>query len=238
MRQLKDKHGIDELLFEDDNITLDIQRAERIFDFMIEERFGFKWDTPNGVAAFALTERLIDKMKEAGCYKLNFAIESGNQEVLDKLIKKPLDLKKVKSLIRYAQKIGLEVGIFLVLGMPGEKLEQMWDSFRFAKEVGIYNPFVSIATPYPGSELYSLCLEKGYIPKDYSLDNLHIKSFSIATEDWTGKDIKKICQQSYFFLRRSYYKSHPFLLIKKIIQKLFTNPVNLIKEFFSAIYIR
>lgn len=238
MKELKDTYGIEELLFEDDNVTLDVKRAEEIFDLMIKERLDFKWDTPNGVAAFALNERLIKRMKEAGCYKLNFAIESGNQGVLNNLIKKPLNLKKVKTLIKYAKGIGLDVGIFLILGIPGETLDQMWDSFRFAKEVGIYNPFVSVATPYPGSELYSLCIEKGYIPKDYSFDNLHIKSFSIATEDWTGKDIKKICQQSYFFLRRSYYKSHPLLLIKKIIQKLFSNPVNLIKDFFSAIYIR
>ncbi|MDP2923766.1 MAG: radical SAM protein [Candidatus Omnitrophota bacterium] len=237
MQQLRDRHGIEELLFEDDNVTLDVSRAERIFDLMTEEKFNFKWDTPNGVAAFALNERLIDKMKQAGCYKLNFAIESGNQEVLNNLIKKPLNLKKVKPLIKYAKSIGLDVGIFLILGVPGETLSQMWDSFRFVKEVGIYNPFVSIATPYPGSELYNLCLEKGYISKDYSLDNLHIKSFSISTENWTGEDIKKICQQSYFFLRREYYRSHPFLLFGKIIQKLFSNPIRLVKEIFSSIRI-
>lgn len=238
MRMLKDDYGIEELLFEDDNLTLDVQRAEKIFDLMIREKFNFVWDTPNGVAAFTLNERVIDKMKQAGCYKINFAIESGNQDVLNKLIKKPLILKKIKPLIRHAQKIGLDVGIFLILGIPGESLKQMWDSFRFARELDIYNPFVSVATPYPGSELYNLCIEKGYISKNYSLDNLHIRSFSIATENWTRGDIERILRQSYFFLRRSYYKSHPLLLIKKIVHKLLTNPRKLIKEIFQAVHIR
>ncbi|MBM3251237.1 MAG: radical SAM protein [Candidatus Omnitrophica bacterium] len=235
MRQLRDNYGIEELLFEDDNVTLDVPRAEKIFDLMVQEKFNFKWDTPNGVAAFALSEKLIWKMKESGCYKINFAIESGNQYVLNRLIKKPLLLEKVKPLIRYAQKIGLDVGVFLVLGTPGETLDQMWDSFRFSRDMGVYNPFVSIATPYPGSELYDICIKKKYIPKDYSFDNLYTKSFSIATEDWTGEDIRKICGKSYFFLKKGYYKSHPFLFIKKAIQKLLTNPKRLVREITQAI---
>ncbi|HDZ76842.1 MAG TPA: B12-binding domain-containing radical SAM protein, partial [Candidatus Omnitrophica bacterium] len=63
MRQLKEKFNIEELIFEDDNVTLDIRRAEQLFDSMIREKFNFAWDTPNGVAAFALNEKLIDKMK-------------------------------------------------------------------------------------------------------------------------------------------------------------------------------
>lgn len=238
MRQLKDVYQIDELLFEDDNLTLDVNRAEKLFDLMINEKFNFKWDTPNGVAAFAMNERLISKMQEAGCYKINFAIESGSQRVLSNLIKKPLDLKKIKPLVRHAKKIGLDVGIFLIFGIPGETKREMWDSLRFVRDIGVYDPFISVATPYPGSELYNLCIDKGFIPKDYSLDNLYIRSFSISTSDWTGDDIRKICKQSYFFLMRGFYMSHPGAFVKKIIQKLFINPGKLLKEAVFAIIMR
>ena len=79
------------------------------------------------------------------------------------------------------RKSGWMSNIFLIIGMPGETKEQMWDSFRLAEELEIYSPFISIATPYPGSELYDICREEKYIPDDFSLDNLFIRSFSIST---------------------------------------------------------
>lgn len=238
MRELKNKFGIKELMFEDDNVTLDMRRADKIFDLMIEEKMGFEWDTPNGVAAFALNEKLINKMKDAGCYQLNLAIESGNTEVLKNIIKKPLDLSKVKPMVEYARSIGLNVGIFLVLGMPGESLDQMWDSFRFSKELGIYTPFISIATPYPGSELYKICVENDYIPQNYSLDNLYISSYSISTKDWESEEVRRIFEEGQLYLQKAFYKKHPFLLIKKLIEKLLKDPFGLVRKCSIALKVR
>lgn len=231
MEEMKDRYGIEELMFEDDNVTLDVKRAEEIFDLMIERKLGFKWDTPNGTSAFALSERLIDKMKEAGCYRLNIAVESGNKEVLKNIIKKPVDLDKVARLVQHAKKIGLETNIFLIIGLPGETLNQMWDSYKFAKRLGLYNPFVSVATPYPGSELYEQCIEKGYIEERSVLDKLYITSFSISTEDWSGDDVRKTFRAGYDYLRAQYYRSHPLSFLSIGIKKLFTNP----KEFLERV---
>ena len=214
MKHIKEKYGIEEIMFEDDNVTLNVKRAERIFDLMIEEKLDLVWDTPNGVAAFALTESLVDKMKDSGCYCLNLALESGNQYVLDNVIKKPLKLERARELVRYAQSIRLQVGIFLIVGVPGETREQIWDSFRLAKELGIYSPFISVATPYPGSALYDSCREKGYIPDDFSLDDLYIRSFSISTENWTGEELRQVLKQGQKFLLRARMRRHPFEFLR------------------------
>ncbi len=230
MKRLKNDYGIKELMFEDDNVTLDIGRAERIFDLMVEEKLGFEWDTPNGVAAFSLNEPLIRKMKDAGCYQLNLAIESGNPDVLKNVIKKPLDLKKIKPLVEYARGVGLNVGIFLILGMPGETIKQMWDTFKFARSLKMYQPFISIATPYPGSELYKICLDKGYIKPDYSFDDLYIGSYSISTQDWNGEELKKVFEAGWLYLQKAFYAEHPVLLAKKISEKMFSDPVSMIRK--------
>lgn len=235
MYQLKNEYGIKELMFEDDNVTLDIARASRLFDAMIEEKLNFDWDTPNGVAAFALNNDLIAKMKDAGCYKLNIAVESGNQRVLSQIIKKPLNLKKVESLVKFAKRIGLEVGIFLILGLPGETIENMKESLCFAQRLGIYDPFISIATPYPGSDLYKLCLEKGYISNGYDFDKLFITSFSISTENWKSEDVKRVYRRGYLSFKRHFYIRHPFLCLKEIIKKLFSDPFGLIEKIAVAL---
>lgn len=230
MKHIKEKYGIEEIMFEDDNTTLDVQRAEKLFDLMIKEKLNFIWDTPNGIAAWTLSERLLDKMKESGCYKINLALESGSQYVLNNIIKKPLNLEKVKPLAKYAQKIGLEVSIFLIMGLPGEKEEQMKESFKLAAEMGIWHPFVSVATPYPGSELYDTCLKKGYLNKNFSLDDLFIRSFSISTEDWDGSDLKRIFKEGRKFLIFSYFKRQPLKFLMEYIQRFFVNPASFLKR--------
>jgi magnesium-protoporphyrin IX monomethyl ester (oxidative) cyclase len=215
MKQIKRDYGIEEIMFEDDNTTLNPTRAGRLFDLMVEEKLGFVWDTPNGISAFSLNEDLIDKMKACGCHGLNLALESGSQYVLDNIIKKPLKLEKAKRLARYAQDIGLNVRIFLIVGMPGETKGQIWDTFRLAKELEIYNPFISVATPYPGTELYDICRAKKYLPDDFSFDDLYIRAFSISTEDWTGEELREILARGQRFLSTSHLKKHPLSFFRK-----------------------
>ena len=230
MTMLKEKYDIEELMFEDDNLTMDIKRAEKLFDLMIENKLNFSWDTPNGVAAYVLTEKLLSKMKKSGCYKLNLALESGNQEVLNNIIKKPLDLNKIKPLIKFARDIGLEVGIYLIMGMPGETKDQIMDSFRLAKEMKIYDPFISIATPYPGTELYDLCAEKGYLKDNFSLDDLHIRSFSISAAGWDGGELRRIMEEGGGYLRAAKYKENKYLFLKDGFIDFIDNPITFIRK--------
>lgn len=203
MRLLKNKYGIQEIMFEDDNVTANPKRAKELFLGMAKEKFDFVWDTPNGVGAWNIDEEMIDLMKESGCIKLNFPVESGSQDVLNTIIKKPLNLEKVKALVKYCQKIKLDYGMFLVIGMPGEKISDIWQSFKFAVECGCYLPHVSIATPYPGTELFSICKANGYLAREFTLDDLFIRSFSIKTTDWSEKDLKKVYSRGmgYFKIR-------------------------------------
>lgn len=193
IRFLVDTYGVKELLFEDDNMLLNKKRALDIFDGMIKEKFDLIWRTPNGVAVRTLDEELLDKMKASGCYQLGLGIESGNKFVLDTIIKKPVDLERTLPLVKYARKLGMEVILFLVVGMPGETLEQMKDTFQFARSLGLYDAqHISIATPYPGSELYDLCKERGYFRRDFDYDNLSIRKPNIDTENWKGEDVLRL----------------------------------------------
>lgn len=220
LKFLKSEYGIEEIIFEDDNLTLDVKRAEKLFDLMIEEKLDLIWDTPNGVAAFALTAEIIKKMKDSGCYCVNFAIESGNQHDLDKVIKKPLDLKKVPPLINYAKKIGLEVGVFLVIGIPGQTSKSMKDSFKFAAKLRIYNPFISIATPYPGTELYEICEKNGYIAEDFDSGRLSIYNANINTPEFTARKLLKLRKSLCVYLIWQNRLHNPLKLLKDTVSKV------------------
>ncbi|MBT5470817.1 MAG: B12-binding domain-containing radical SAM protein [Nitrospina sp.] len=188
---LKKTYGVKEIMFEDDNVTANRKYAEELFNTMIEEKIDLKWDTPNGVGLWTLTEELLELMQKAGCVRINFPVESGDQEVLKNIIKKPLDLQRVKNLLKHCQKIKLDYGLFLVIGMPGEKISDIWTSFKFSAEAGCFSPHISIATPYPGTELYEQCKNEDYFSRDYSLSDLFISSFLINTPDWSETSLRK-----------------------------------------------
>ena len=220
MRLLKRDYGIEELMFEDDNVTLDVKRAEKIFDLMIEEKLDFCWDTPNGVAAFTLNKPLIKKMVDSGCYKINLALESGSQEHLTKNIKKPLRLVKMPAIVDYIRELGCDVGMFIVIGVPGETEEMMWESFRLAAKLRVFSPHISIATPYPGSELYDMSRQRGYIKKDFTLDDLFIRSFSLVTPEWDGAKLKRIYEAGRRWLLIQHFKKAPLSFIWKYLNIL------------------
>ena len=220
MRLLKEQFGVEEIMFEDDNVTANSKRATELFTRMIEEGFNFTWDTPNGVGVWSLTENILDLIKQSGCIKLNFPVESGAQHVLNNIIRKPLKLSKVKKLISYCKKIDLDYGMFLVMGLPGEKIEDMWQSFRFAAECGCYAPHISVATPYPGTKLFDECMQKGYFSRKFTLDDLFIRSFLIRTPDWDEHDLKKTLLKGHLYLRFRNLLSNPVSSFNRLIGKL------------------
>ena len=219
MSILRNKYGIEELMFEDDNVTANPKRAAQLFTRMIEEKFDFIWDTPNGVGIWSINESIIDLMKKSGCVKLNFPVESGSQHVLKNIIKKPLNLEMVKRLTKYCRSIGLPYGMFLVIGMPGETLKDMWTSIKFAADCGCYDPHISVATPYPGTVLFDDCNKKGYFAREFSLDHLFIRGFLIETPDWSGDDIRKLLNRGIIYLKFREVLTNP-QKIKWAFQKL------------------
>lgn len=220
MKLLKNQYDIEEIMFEDDNITANPNRAKELFSRMIEENFNFVWDTPNGVGVWSIDENIIDLMKRSGCINLNFPLESGSQYVIDNIIKKPVKLSRAKQLIEYCKKIGMKFSIFLVIGLPGEKIKDMWNSYRLAADCGCYNPNVSVATPYPGSQLLVDCIKNGYLTKKISFDDLHPRCFLIKTEDWDEHDIRKMLLKGRIYLKYRMLMKEPIQFMKWFYERM------------------
>lgn len=210
IRMLKDRYEIDEITFEDDNLILNRERAEKIFDLMIHEKMNLKWEVPNGIAVTALTKQLIKKMKESGCYRINFPVESGNQVVLDSIIRKPVKLKVVPDLVDYCRSLDIDVQIFLVIGTPGENESQIWDSIRFAERMGVFNPFISICMPLIGSEAYEKCVANGYFEEGFTLDSLSLERPCFSTPVLSADRLLALKQESQRYLLRKQLMRNPF----------------------------
>ncbi len=184
LEHLKRVYGVRHVQFEDDNLTYDIPRAKAIFQGMIDRQLDLAWTTPNGVALWRMDEETLRLMKQAGCYCTKFAVESGNQRVLSEVIKKPQRLESIIPLIRYARKIGIKVGSFFVVGLPGETRDEMLDSFRFPHRVKLDWAEYSIATPHHGTALRKICEEEGYL-HPHRDEDLYARKGLIETPEFT-----------------------------------------------------
>lgn len=163
IEQLQKDYGIKEIHFEDDNLTADKKWAAKLFDGMTERKFDVKWHVPSGMAAYTMSDELIRKMKASGCNAVTIAIESGNQYVLDKLMRKPLRLKTIPSLVKNIRKHGIDIRAFFLLGFPGETQDNMRDTLEYARSLELDWCIFSVTSPLPGTKIYDICVEKGYI---------------------------------------------------------------------------
>jgi anaerobic magnesium-protoporphyrin IX monomethyl ester cyclase len=220
MHFLKDKFGVEEIMFEDDNLTADAQRTHDLFTRMIDEKLNFVWDTPNGTGIWPLEEPILDLMQASGCINLNFPVESGNQRVLNYVIGKPLKLDKVVRLTKYCRTIGLNYGMFLVVGMPGERISEMWDSVHFAAECRAYSPHISVATPYPGTRLYETCVKNGYFARPFSLDDLFIRGYLIKTPEWDDNDLRVFLEKANLYLKFKHAVDEPMYGLNLLRRKI------------------
>jgi magnesium-protoporphyrin IX monomethyl ester (oxidative) cyclase len=185
-------YGVREVHFEDDNLTHDRARALQIFDGMVERGLRLAWAAPNGLAIHTLDDQLLEAMKASGCYRLHLAVESGDPEVLQRIIRKPLRLEKVPQIVAAAKRLGLEVDAFFVIGLPGETRDQIRRTFEYADRLQVDHVAFYIATPYPGTELEALCRAQGYISPGLSCDDLRVRRGNISTPEFTGAELERM----------------------------------------------
>jgi anaerobic magnesium-protoporphyrin IX monomethyl ester cyclase len=155
---LKEKYKIDEIFFGDDNLTMNIERADKLFDLMIKENFRVHWCARNGIRIDRLNEQLVSKMARSGGYVVGVGIETGNKEVM-KRIKKNVNLDNVKPMIKLLHKYGIKVSGFFMCGLLDETEKEMNDSIEFALQIPFDKIQVSPYTPYPGSEDFETVFE-------------------------------------------------------------------------------
>lgn len=175
IRLLVEHYGVRHLHIEDDNFTFRADRAQEICRKLIAAKLPLTWDTPNGIRADTLSEELIANMKASGCVGFDIAAESGDQEVLTKIVKKHLDLNVVERAAGLGQKAGLRVRCFFVIGFPGETKKNIERTIRFAqmlyRKYGC-SPMLNFATPLPGTELARIVEENGFLVSEIASANL------------------------------------------------------------------
>jgi anaerobic magnesium-protoporphyrin IX monomethyl ester cyclase len=188
----------------DDVMTLDISRVKEICRLLIDEGLnGVPWTTIHGIRADNADLELFRMMKEAGCKRVGFGVESGNQRVLD-IMKKGQTIEDVRRAFRQAKEAGLETIGFFIFGLPGENEETMEETIRVALELDPDLANFMIAAPFPGTELYQMILEGGHLfSHDWRDFAIHDEKARFALGEVTAELVERKWHEAYrrFYLR-------------------------------------
>jgi len=189
------KHKLKRINIQDDNFNISKERIIKICEGIVKNKYDITFSA-SGTYAPALDENVLTWLQKAGFRNIRLSIESGNQEILDKVIKKRIDLKTIPGIVRMAKKLGIIVEGAFIFGLPGETKETMRDSVNFAKHAGFDVIKYFIYQPFPNTEAYDICKEKGYITEDYDEENIFITGTNayVKTEDFTPEDVLKIAR--------------------------------------------
>lgn len=161
-KMLVEELGATEIGITDDIWNLDLKRAKELCRGLIESGLNrVPWITIHGMKVNHTDAELFRLMKQAGCKRVGFGVESGDEEILKRVVKKAQTPAQVRAAFRNARAAGLETMGFFIYGMPGENAETMDKTTRLALELDPDLANFMIATPYPGTELWNLVQREG-----------------------------------------------------------------------------
>ena len=157
----------------DDCFSLDIERANKICDLIINSGLDINFQCYNGLRVDRVNLDLLKKMKKTGFYFLAFGCESGNPEVL-KNIKKHITLDQVRNAVKWTKEAGIDSCVNFIIGHSTETYKQALDTLKFAKSLDCNYVNFSNLIPYPSTEAYRWISEHGtfLVDKENYLRNL------------------------------------------------------------------
>jgi radical SAM superfamily enzyme YgiQ (UPF0313 family) len=148
VRFIKDVYGIEAFNFQDDTFIVNKERVRNLCKLI--EPLGVTWRCLG--RAGLDTKDDYKRMRDSGCTQVAWGIESGSQEILDKM-NKNVTVSQNREVIQWAKELGILDRIFVMVGFPGETQETLDETKRFIEETDPSQFLASTFQPYPGTSV-------------------------------------------------------------------------------------
>jgi radical SAM superfamily enzyme YgiQ (UPF0313 family) len=198
-----------EFFFDDDTFTANLPRAREIAKRLAP--LGLTWSCNSRAN---LDEETIGQLRDGGLRLLLVGYESGSDDILAR-VKKGVTTEEMRRFTVACHRAGVLIHGTFVLGLPVETPETIERSIRFAQELDVFSIQVSLAAPYPGTELYELARQHGWFARRDKTDILHEDGFQTSALEYPGLSKEAIFESVERFYHRYYFRPKPILRILK-----------------------
>jgi len=210
INEVRRKYGLRTVYFQDDTFILN---RDWVMTFI--EAYKKEIDLPFAclIRADLTDEGLITALKEAGCAKVYFGVESGDSELRNNLLQKNITDEMIIKTAGWLKKYQIGFRTYNMIGLPGETIEQAFKTVDLNARIKTDYPWCSVYQPYPETELGTYALEQEML--HYSQDKIHPSFFknSILRSPWKKELLN---------LQKLFFYAVKFPRLKNIIKKAIT----------------
>lgn len=207
------RYGIKEIAFWDDIWGISDKWIEEFCDRIIKEKINVLWSCECRVDT--VTQKALEKMAEAGCWKIFYGIETLDEEILAAINKKS-NLEKIYNAVQWTKKAGIEIHGNFILGLPKETPEKVRTMVKRICTLPLDYAKFNVLTPYPGTVLYKEIKDGKWGKYIENFDKLtlhHVTFIPFGYTDFDELDrIRKYALRKFYFRFR--YIAERVLLIR------------------------
>jgi len=197
--------GIREFLFHGDTFTINRRWLVELCQKIVAANLDIRWGCNSRVDT--MDDDRAKWLKRAGCWVVAFGVESGSQEMLDKM-KKGSRVEQARRAIQVCRRHGLRTHAFYVIGLPWESAATIEETYRLARELDTDFFDFNIAYPLPGTEFYEIAHAEGLLDEaecaDAGYAKAAVRTFHLSREDlnrWRRRALLKMSLRPAYIAR-------------------------------------
>jgi len=191
---------VKEIFFDDDTFTDFRPRAEEIARGL--GKLGVTWSCN---AKANVPYQTLKVMKDNGLRLLLVGYESGNDQILHN-IRKGLRTDIARRFTADCRKLGIAIHGTFILGLPGETKETIRETIEYAVDINPHTVQVSLAAPYPGTELYKQAVDNGWLTETDASKLVNSQGVQLSPLSYPGLNAEEIYKSVEVFYRRFYFR--------------------------------
>lgn len=209
IQEIREKYGIRDIWMWDENFLLVRERTIQICKEIIDRGLDIEMCCMGRVDC--VDEEVIDYLAKAGCYNINYGIESSDLNTL-KTINKKISPDQVEKAFKITRKAGIKTSAYLLVGLPGENLENVKKTLSFVKKLKPDLAIYHIVVPYPGTDFYDMAKKNGWIITN-DWEKFNERQSVISYPDFTAEDIEHAQKWAYI-----HFYMDPMYIFRQITQ--------------------
>lgn len=199
IKELSDRFGIRDIFIHDDNFLVFTKRTGAICELILKEDIHMSWSCMG--RSDTVDTALFPLMKRAGCWQINYGLESGSHRVLD-ILDKSITLERMRKVVGATKKAGIRVKGLFMIGCFGETTETIKQTLKFILSLPLDDFHMTCFTPFPGTEAAQRAKEFGTYDPDWRKANL-FTSVNFIPHGLSSNILEKNLKKAYlrFYLR-------------------------------------
>ncbi|MBN1353342.1 MAG: cobalamin-dependent protein [Candidatus Omnitrophica bacterium] len=212
IKELKDFYKIDEIMFFDDEFVTDPHKTMELCEMISGSGLDVVWECRARVDV--VTPGLLKAMKKAGCYRIRYGFESGDDGILG-VLKKDITVKQSLACAEMTKDAGIEIFGYFMLGCPSETDKTMEKTLKLALEIDPEFAVFSKVMLIPGSQLFDWAVSKKLVAPDY-WDRFFAGNAGNRTPTISTKDLPEERVDAFIRMANKKFYSRPGFIMKKL----------------------